>query len=118
MLKGNQECVYVGNINVKRDFSHVKDIVRAYRLILEKGNANKVYNVGSGVAYCLSDLIRFIISLTGKDVPFTVDESRVRPNDYECIVCDNSLLKEETGWEPEFTIFDALIEIYNNLLNS
>lgn len=104
--------INVGNISVKRDFSHVKDIVRAYRVIVESDCCEVVYNVGSGKAYSLEKMLEYIISLSSQKIEIQIDQSRFRPTDYPVICCDHSLISEKLGWEPEYTVFDALKEMF------
>ncbi|MGN0689519.1 MAG: GDP-mannose 4,6-dehydratase [Oscillospiraceae bacterium] len=113
IAKGEQEPImHIGNTLVKRDFSDVRDVVRAYRMIVENGNCERVYNVGSGKIVCLSDILNHLISLSNKEITIVPDESLVRKNEAPVIWCDNSLIKTELGWEPEYSLFDTLTEIY------
>lgn len=109
---GKPGTIKVGNLTAKRDFSHVKDIVRAYRMIIESGDCTKIYNVGSGIAYNLNELLKFIISLCSQKITIKVDPNRFRPVDTPVICSDISLIKAELGWEPQYSVFDALKEIY------
>lgn len=111
---GKSGIIKVGNLEVKRDFSHVKDIVRAYRMIVESDNYDKIYNVGFGKAYSLEELLYFIIGLCNQKVTVEIDESRIRPSDQPMICCDYSLINSDLGWAPEYTVFDALKEMYEN----
>ncbi len=111
---GETGAIKVGNISVSRDFSDVRDIVRAYRLLAECPCAPDVVNVGSGIAYKIEDLLHYIISLSGKEIAVAFDRDRFRPDDLPYCCCDNALLKRLTGWEPQFTIFDTLKEMYDN----
>ncbi|MGN0612858.1 MAG: GDP-mannose 4,6-dehydratase [Porcipelethomonas sp.] len=103
----------IGNTHVKRDFSDVRDVVRAYRMILEKGDREKMYNVGSGNIICLNDILLHLISLSNAKVTVVVDESLIRKNEASVIWCDNSLIKSELNWAPEHNLFDTITEIYN-----
>lgn len=103
--------IKVGNLAVKRDFSHVKDIVRAYRMIVESENCDLIYNVGSGTAYSLEDMLQFIIKMSSQKIEIEIDQSRFRPTDQPVICCDYNLIKTELGWEPQHTVFDALKEM-------
>ncbi|WP_373218833.1 GDP-mannose 4,6-dehydratase [Ruminococcus sp. 5_1_39BFAA] len=113
---GEPGVMKVGNLKVKRDFSHVKDIVRAYRLIVESDNCELIYNVGSGNAYSLEEMLRYIVSLSSQEIKIEVDQSRFRPTDQPVICCDYNLIKTELGWEPQYTVFDALKEMFENYL--
>lgn len=94
------------------DFSHVKDVVRAYRMIVESDNCNQIYNVGSGNAYSLEDMLTYIIGLSNQNIEIEVDQNRIRPTDQPVICCDRSLIGKELGWEPQYNVYDALREMY------
>ena len=111
---GNPGVMNVGNIKVKRDFSDVRDIVRAYRLIIERGTPGKVYNVGSGTAHSLEDMLTKITELSTQEITINIDPARIRPTDTPVICCDNTLIKQELGWQPEHDIFDTLKEMYES----
>ena len=113
----NGGTINVGNLNIKRDFSHVKDIVRAYRLIIESDDYQVVYNVGSGKSYELNDLLNYIIKLSSQNIKIEIDPDRFRLTDTPIIQSDNSLIRSKLGWEPRNTVFDALKEIYEFYLN-
>lgn len=108
---GKPGVINVGNLKVKRDFSHVKDIVRAYRMIVESDNCDLIYNVGSGRAHSLEDMLQYIVHLSSQEITVEIDQSRFRPTDQPVICCDYNLIKNELGWEPQFTVFDALEEM-------
>ena len=117
IARGLQEPVIrVGNIGVRRDFSHVEDVARAYRLIAEMGDPRKVYNVGSGRAESLSRHLQTLIGFTGREIRVEVDPARVRKEDNPLILCDNTRLREELGWTPRKTVEDALRELYEGFL--
>lgn len=109
---GKDGKIQVGNLKVKRDFSHVKDVVRAYRMIVESDNCNQIYNVGSGNAYSLEDMLTYIIGLSNQHIEIEVDQNRIRPTDQPVICCDRSLIGKELGWEPQYNVYDALKEMY------
>ena len=109
---GKDGKIQVGNLKVKRDFSHVKDVVRAYRMIVESDNCNQIYNVGSGNAYSLEYMLTYIIGLSNQNIEIEVDQNRIRPTDQPVICCDRSLIGKELGWEPQYNVYDALREMY------
>lgn len=109
---GNPGTIKVGNLTVQRDFSHVKDIVRAYRMIVESDNCETVYNVGSGEAYRLDQILKYITELSSQKIKIEIDSERFRPSDQPIICCNHDLITEKLGWEPEFTVFDALKEMF------
>ncbi len=109
---GQPGTIRVGNLRVRRDFSHVKDIVRAYRMILESGDCRRIYNVGSGTAYRLDELLSFICGLSHQPIRIEEDPARFRPSDQPRVCCDHRLITQELGWMPEYTVYDALKEMY------
>lgn len=110
---GKDGKIQVGNLKVKRDFSHVKDVVRAYRMIVESDNCNQIYNVGSGNAYSLEDMLTYIIGLSNQNIEIEVDQNRIRPTDQPVICCDRSLIGKELGWKPQYDVYDALKEMFD-----
>lgn len=110
---GKSGTMKVGNIDVKRDLSNVKDIVRGYRLIIESDKYDMVFNLGSGKAVSLRGLLEYIISLSEQEITVQADSTLFRPADNPIICCDNSLIKKELGWVPEFDIFDTVKEMFN-----
>lgn len=113
---GKPGVMKVGNLKVKRDFSHVKDIVRAYRLIVESDNCELTYNVGSGITHSLEDMLQYIVGLSSQKIKIEVDQSRFRLTDQPVVYCDYNLIKTELGWEPQYTVFDALNEMFENFI--
>ena len=114
---GKDGKIQVGNLKVKRDFSHVKDVVRAYRMIVESDNYNQIYNVGSGNTYSLEDMLTYIIGLSDQNIEIEVDQNRIRPTDQPVICCDRSLIGKELGWKPRYNVYDALREMYESYRN-
>lgn len=110
---GKSGTMTVGNLAVRRDFSHVKDVVRAYRLVLESEDSSIVYNIGSGNSVLLQDLLDYIISLSKQPISVEIDPKLIRPVDTPVICCDHSLITEKLGWESDFTIFTAINELFD-----
>lgn len=105
---GKEGKMYVGNLSARRDFGDVRDMVSAYRMILESQTSRTIFNVGSGKCYCLEDLLMYIISLASAKIEVVVSSEKLRPVDNPIIWCDNSLLRRETGWTPRYTVYDAV----------
>lgn len=101
----------VGNIDVERDFSDVRDVVRAYRLIIEQGTAGEVYNIGSGVCMPLREVLQTIISLSGVDVQVEIDSDLFRPADNPRSICDATRLILGTGWSAVYNVNDTFREM-------
>lgn len=105
---GKDGVIKVGNLSAKRDFSDVRDTVRAYRMIIENEDDSVIYNVGYGTSYTIEEILRYIISLSKQKVEIEVDKERFRPIDTPVIGCDNSLIIKNLGWKPEYSIFDTV----------
>jgi GDP-4-dehydro-6-deoxy-D-mannose reductase len=94
-----------------RDFTDVRDIVIAYRLIYEKGSAKEVYNVGSGYGRSAQEVLDLLLSMSEKGIEVIPDKERMRVSDTPVFICDK--LKNHTGWMPltpfERTLNDALV---------
>ena len=103
--------IYVGNLEAKRDFTDVRDIVRAYHLILTKGNAGEAYNVASGKAYSIQYLLDTLLSYTDKEIEVRVDPTRLRPVDVPEIRGDITKLTTDTGWQPSITFEETLKDV-------
>lgn len=103
-------CLKVGNLSAKRDFTDVRDVVRAYALLLQKGRGGQVYNVGSGKALAICELLEKIVSLSPAEISVEVDASRLRPVDIPVIEADISKLRRDTGWRPEIPLTKTLAD--------
>ncbi|MBN1886256.1 MAG: GDP-mannose 4,6-dehydratase [Candidatus Krumholzibacteriota bacterium] len=105
----------VGNLDAKRDFTDVRDMVRGYWLALEKGKPGEVYNICSGRSMSIGNMLGMLIDMSGLEVTVERDPSRLRPSDVEILEGDNSRFHEDTGWEPEIPIektFADLLEFW------
>lgn len=91
--------IRVGNLNAIRDFSDVEDVVYVYRLLLENENKFNVYNVGSGIAYKLSDLLNYIVSLANIEIKISTDPEKFRPVDLPYLCADNTRIKALGYWK-------------------
>lgn len=102
----------VGNLSAKRDFTDVRDVVRAYRLLGEKGRSGQVYNVGRGRAVSIQYILDTALSFARTDITVKTDPARMRASDIPMIEPDVSRIFADTGWRAEIsmeqTIEDAL----------
>ncbi len=103
--------VRVGNLEARRDFTDVRDVVRAYRLLLEKGEPGEVYNVGSGRSHSIRWILETLIRLARVEVRVEVDPELLRPVDVPDKVCDARRLRERTGWSPQIPLERTLEEM-------
>lgn len=109
--KGKHEPVLtVGNLDSKRDFTDVRDVVRAYSLLMEKGKFGEVYNIGSGKSYKISQILDMLLKLTKIKIKIEIDKNLLRPSDNPELVCDFTKLRSITGWEPSVAIEETLKE--------
>lgn len=108
--KGLQPCLRVGNLAAERDFTHVRDVVRAYRLLAEKGRSGEIYNVGSGVTHSVQEILDRLCAMAAAPIPVERDPAKMRPSDTPVICCDHRKLTEDTGWTPLYGLDDILTE--------
>lgn len=98
---GNRPAVIqVGNLEAYRDFTDVRDVVRAYRLLLEAGTLGEVYHVASGTATKIQTLLQMFLSLSSQKITIQQDADRMRPSDIPILLGDASKLRTVTGWQP------------------
>ena len=102
--RGEAKSLKVGNLTARRDFTHVKDVVRAYRLIAEKGRPGEVYNVGSGETHSAQEILDKLCAMASCPIPVEQDPAKLRPSDTPVICCDRSKLTNDTGWAPQIPL--------------
>ena len=108
---GKREAVLkVGNLAAERDFTDVRDVVRAYALLVEKGPAGETYNVGSGHAVAIDTILKMILSMSDKEIRIEKDPSKFRPVDVPTIEADTKKLYEATGWTPQISLEQTIRE--------
>lgn len=96
--------IYTGNLDVIRDFSDVRDVVRAYSLLLKRGQRGEVYNVGSGKGYRLRDLLDIMISYSGLNIRVVQDSDKLRPVEIMEMIADVSKLKKQIDWSSNYSM--------------
>jgi GDP-4-dehydro-6-deoxy-D-mannose reductase len=101
---GRRDSLKVGNLNVVRDFTDVRDVVRAYRLLALSGQTGEVYNLGTGCGTRIAVALDYLRSIARVPIAIAVDPARVRPVDQLLLIADASKLRATTGWEPRYTI--------------
>jgi GDP-4-dehydro-6-deoxy-D-mannose reductase len=109
--RGELDRITTGNLDVSRDFTDVRDVVRAYRLLLVHGVPGGVYNVCRGEAFLVADILRRLMTIAGTDVPVWTDPARARPADVLRHVGDPTRIKALAGWEPEITLDQTLSDV-------
>src|SRR3989344_516324 len=109
--KGKQKPeLFVGNLTARRDFTHVRDIVRAYWIAATKATPGEVYNICTGKDYSMQQVLDMLLKFTNKKIKVTQDPERMRPSDVEILLGDCSKFKKETGWKPEISYEQTLKE--------
>jgi GDP-4-dehydro-6-deoxy-D-mannose reductase len=101
----------VGNQSPRRDFTDVRDVVRAYRMLVEGGTPGEVYNVCSGQAIAVEELARRLLTLAGVDLTLETDPALVRPVDVPVLMGDPTRIRQAVGWEPRIPLDDTLCEV-------
>lgn len=110
--KGKAEPVIkVGNLDARRDFTDVRDMVKAYWLALEKGEPGEVYNLGSGKDVTIKKMLDILLSFSDLDIEIREDPSRMRPSDVEILLADTTRFHDLTGWEPEIPLEKTLEDL-------
>jgi GDP-4-dehydro-6-deoxy-D-mannose reductase len=101
----------VGNLEAKRDFSDVRDLVRAYWALLREGQPGEVYNVCSGRAYSIREILGMLLEMSRAKIEVRVEPTKVRPLDIPVLVGDCSRLRMLTGWEPRIPLDQTLRDV-------
>ncbi len=112
--KRQKPFIYVGNLQARRDFTDVRDIVRAYHLIVERGQPGQAYNVASGKAYSIRYLLDTLLCLSDIHIETRVDPARLRPVDVPEIRGDSGKLRHDTGWQPTLIFEDTLKDVLDD----
>lgn len=109
--KGLREPIMkVGNLAAKRDFTDVRDVVRAYVMLVQAGVPGETYNIGSGNAQEIRSILDLIISMSDAEVQVETDPNKLRPVDVPIIEADISKIHVLTGWKPEISIEQTIRE--------
>jgi GDP-4-dehydro-6-deoxy-D-mannose reductase len=103
--------IRVGNLSARRDFTDVHDMVRAYCLAVTQGEPGQVYNIGSGVAHSIEEVLHALLGLSQLPIQVETDPQRMRPVDVPLLVCDSSRFRQRTGWEPQIPLEQSLRDI-------
>lgn len=103
----------VGNLSAKRDFTDVRDVVLAYVLLMEHGKSGETYNIGSGEAIQISEILEKIIAMSEADIQVEVDQNRLRPVDVPIIEADVRKIYECCGWKKKIELETTLQETLN-----
>jgi len=108
-----EKVIYVGNLEARRDYTDVRDIVRAYWLALERGQPGDVYNICSGRSYSIREVLEILLSYAKVKLEVVQDKERLRPSDVPILLGDYSKFNKLTGWNPEIPFEKTLEDLLN-----
>jgi GDP-4-dehydro-6-deoxy-D-mannose reductase len=112
--KGKKEpVVHVGNLDARRDYTDVRDMVRAYWLATEKCEPGEIYNICTGSDWKIGKILDFYLSLSSAKVTIKQDPARMRPSDVPVLLGDNTKFVKATGWKPEIPFEKTLTDLLN-----
>ena len=103
--------IEVGNLAVRRDFCDVRDVVRAYVLLITQGTPGEVYNVGSGTSHSVQELLDILVAHSQVPIEVRPDPQRMRASDIPDVICDPARIREQTGWQATIPFEQSLRDI-------
>lgn len=116
MKTGQSGAIKIGNLTARRDFTDVRDVVRAYRMLITDGIAGEAYNVCSGIDVSVEEIAHRLLELAGADLKLEVDPALKRPVDIPVLRGDNTRIREATGWTPSLSLDDTLRDVLDSYL--
>lgn len=108
--RGADPVMCVGNLEVYRDFTDVRDVVHAYRLLLENGHTREIYNIGSGIPVAISQLLSMLIEMSTMTILVKQDPTKMRAIDMLRVGCNHDKLTADTGWVPQIPLRESLYD--------
>jgi GDP-4-dehydro-6-deoxy-D-mannose reductase len=108
-----EPVIKVGNLEAQRDFTDVRDIARAYVMLLKKGEPSNLYNVSSGVARGMRSVLEALAARARAEVLIETDPSLMRPSDTPVLLGDSTKLRRQTGWQPQIPFDQTLDDLLN-----
>jgi GDP-4-dehydro-6-deoxy-D-mannose reductase len=113
LIKKNEQppVLSIGNIDLIRDLTDVRDVINAYALLLKKGKTGEIYNVCSGKGRSLRDVLDAMLNKLSVKVELKVDEKLLRKGDIQSIIGSNKKLKSDTGWEPKISFEQSIDDL-------
>src|ERR1700730_12784164 len=103
--------IKVGNLSAVRDFSDVRDIVRAYWMALDQRKAGEVYNISTGEGFSIQQVLDMLREVSGASIRVEQDPQRMRPSDVPVLIGDSSKFRKATGWQPEIPFRQTLRDL-------
>jgi GDP-4-dehydro-6-deoxy-D-mannose reductase len=115
-LQQKPPVMSVGSLEARRDFTDVRDVVRAYQLLAQNGNPGDGYLICSGQPVSIQTLLNILIEASGISVEVTFDPERMRPSDTPCLYGSHEKISQDTGWQPEISLQQSLQDAYHDWL--
>jgi GDP-4-dehydro-6-deoxy-D-mannose reductase len=112
IASGAEPAMYVGNLEAKRDFLDVRDVVAAYVALAARGKSGEIYNVCSGTAASMREILAELIRIAHVPVEVREDAARMRPADVPLMYGDNAKLRADTGWSPQIPLRRTLQDVF------
>lgn len=110
--RGRQEpVIHVGNLEAQRDFTDIRDVVKAYDLALETCDAGEVYNIGRDEVCSINKLLELLLGMSRLVIEVKEDPARMRPSDVPVMLCDSSKFRMQSGWRPEIPFEKTLSDL-------
>ncbi len=109
--KGKEPVIYVGNLDAERDWTDVRDVVRAYWLAATMCESGEAYNICSGRAFKISTMLEMLLNNSDVKIKIEQDESRMRPSDVPLLLGNCDKFKEQTGWKPEIPFSQTMSDL-------
>jgi GDP-4-dehydro-6-deoxy-D-mannose reductase len=106
--RDGRDFITIGNLESVRDFTDVRDVVTAYRLLGQFGEAGSIYNIGSGTGRTIKELVDVLIGLSSRPIELRADPAFMRPSDIPRLVCDATRIRSHTTWSPSLSVEDSL----------
>ncbi|HRD01540.1 MAG TPA: GDP-mannose 4,6-dehydratase [Candidatus Saccharicenans sp.] len=111
--KKKDPILYAGNLENKRDYTDVRDLVRALWQVAEKGEEGEAYNLGSGQAWFGNEILKILLGMTRAKIVIETEEKRLRPADPPILLADINRLVKLTGWKPQINLKQSLLDVLN-----
>ena len=105
--------IRVGNLEARRDFTDVRDMVRGYHLALERGEPGEVYNLGGERAHSIREVLDLLLEMSKVDIQVTLDSARLRPTEVPVVVSDCTKFRQRTGWRATISLRESLVDVLN-----
>jgi GDP-4-dehydro-6-deoxy-D-mannose reductase len=109
----SEPILRLGNLDAVRDFTDVRDMVRAYWIAANSGFYGTPFNIGTGTGFSIGTVAEMLIQISGKDIKIVRDVDMFRPSDVPLLVCDASLFRIRTGWRPEYQFQQTMKDLFD-----